>query len=131
MLDIDLFVRTYLLDRDIANASKAINIKESQGRALLTLPEVKDKMTALQSTPDYIISNLKRIADTAMSTQPLPHSQTDEVPEGYYDYDPAMALKALELLGKNKKLFTDKVEALNINTPFEDYIKRVEDDEEY
>ena len=139
-----------------------LNDKKAQERAgytsydptLLDNPEiqreierlVQEKTETLQITSDYVLSNLKKIADDCM--KPIPKTQMNKDGDQFFFTDPDgnmmfekntnQALKALELLGKYHALFTDKsATELNATTnatatiKFEDYLNKVEDEEEW
>ena len=141
-----LFTQEYIQD---------LNDKKAQERAgytkydphLLDNPDIQreidrlleDKLNTLQITSDYILSNLKNIVDESL--RPTPKTQMNKDGEQFFYTDPegnmifekdtAPALKALELLGKYKSLFTDKTENVNVNTNFEEYLNKISDTEEW
>jgi phage terminase small subunit len=101
-----MFVAEYIVSLNATDAAKKAGYSErtamEQGYQLLQKTSVqkalqealnqREKRTGI--TADYVLNSLKQIADASM---------------GAADYNPAN--KALELLGKHLKLFTDKIEA--------------------
>lgn len=68
-------------------------------------------------TADYVLSNLAQIVERCLERAPVMVGQgkdrqqlVDEEGRHVWEFNPAGANKALELLGKHLKLFTDKVE---------------------
>lgn len=105
------FVLEYLKDsngkQSAIRAGYAPKSAEVQASELLRLPKVQkflkaknDKIEAnCEITKEYILSSLKYVADTSMTPDPM----TGKI-------DATGANRALELLGKNKALFTEKIE---------------------
>lgn len=62
-----------------------------------------------QIDADYILTNIKAMFERCSQAVPVLDKSGKPIP-GEWRFDSFGALKALELLGKNKKLFTDKVE---------------------
>jgi phage terminase small subunit len=101
-----MFVAEYLIDLNATQAAiragYSVKTANEQGCRLLANVSIKEALAEAQEarvkragiTADYVLNSLKKIADESM---------------GAADYNPAN--KALELLGKHLKLFTDKIEA--------------------
>lgn len=101
-----MFVAEYLIDLNqtqaAVRAGYSVSTAAEQASRLLTNVKIQEVIQEAQRarekrtgiTADYVLNSLKKIADESM---------------GAADYNPAN--KALELLGKHLKLFTDKVEA--------------------
>lgn len=141
-----LFTQEYLQDLDDKKAQKRAGIHPYDPH-LLENPDIRreidrlmeEKLTTLQITSDYILSNLKNIVEDSL--RPIPKSQMNKDGEQFFFTDPegnmifeketSQALKALELLGKYKSLFTDKTENINVNTNFEEYLNKVTDESEW
>lgn len=98
---------------------------------------LKNKTATLNVTTDYVLANLHRITEDSMGRIKHVHipEPTENNPDPtpvittHEDYD--MAIKALTLLGKYNKMFTERSENINVSTNFEEYIKKVESDDEY
>lgn len=103
-----LFVKEYLVDLNATRAAIAAGYSEktaySQGQRLLKHAEVAQKIAAnaqkltekLEITTDYVLNGIKAVVERSIQ-------------EGE-EYDAFAALKGYELLGKYRKLFTDRVE---------------------
>lgn len=60
---------------------------------------------------DYVLTSLKAVADRCMQAEPVMVRDGDEMIEsGEFKFEHAGANRALELLGKNQNLFTDKLD---------------------
>ena len=59
-------------------------------------------------TAEYVLSSLKSVAERCQQAEPV--LDREGKPTGEYQFKEAGANKALELLGKNLKLFTDRIE---------------------
>jgi len=104
------FVEEYLIDFNATRAAKAAGYSEKTARSLATdvlanpcvQAIIKEKMQKLSEraelTVDYVIDNLREIVRRSMNP-----------PEGQRPNFPA-ANKALELLGRHRGMFTDRVE---------------------
>lgn len=141
-----LFTQEYVQDLDDRAAQKRAGYKKYD-KNLLDNPDIRreidrlleDKLTSLQITSEYVLSNLKKIVDDSL--KPTPKTQMNKDGEQFFFTDPegkmifekdtGPALKALELLGKYKSLFTDKTENINVNTNFEEYLNKVSDESEW
>jgi phage terminase small subunit len=61
-----------------------------------------------QSDADFVLTNLKKMYDRCSQEVPVLDRQGN--PTGEFRFDSYGALKALELLGKHLKMFTDKIQ---------------------
>ena len=117
---------------DVKKIAKEMNMSLRDLEELSQEPEVQEQLKLMKETTlttnDYVLGNLKRITDVALAHKPHPASPQDSP---YYEYNPTIALKSLELLGKHNRLFSDRVDATLINTNFEEYIQKVESKDEY
>ncbi len=114
------FVREYLVDLNATQA--AIRAGYSQKRASELGYQLLQKTTVQQEiqkamdarakrteiTADYVLQGLKTVADRCMQGEPVTDREGN--PTGEWRFDSGGANRALELLGKNLKLFTDKME---------------------
>lgn len=141
-----LFVEEYMVDLNDRAAQKRANISPYDP-SLLSRPDIRreierrteEKTRALSITSDYVLSHIKDIVEEAAI--PTPKTQINKNGEQYffydeegntiYDHNYATQLRALELLGKYKSLFTDKSETtVNVNS-IDHYLSQVEDKEEW
>jgi phage terminase small subunit len=114
------FVREYLIDLNATQAAIRAGYSEATAKEMgyenLTKPHIKGKIDKainersekLQISAEYVLSSLKEVAERCMQATPVYDS--DGEPTGEYRFEHSGANKALELLGKHLKLFTDKVE---------------------
>lgn len=151
------FCEEYLIDLNATQAAIRAGYSKktaySIGWELLKKPEIRlridgeieqrSKRTLI--TADYVIEKLKQVAERSMQDQPVMKwdygekmmlqetatildEQGEEKEVGVYEFDSMGANKALELLGKHLKLFTDKVEEsgskeLTIKVQYEKKVK--------
>lgn len=66
---------------------------------------IKDRQMRMQVNEDYVIAGLVRVYERCMEDEPV---MRDGEQTGQYQFNAAGALKALELLGKHQKMFSDK-----------------------
>lgn len=119
-----IFVREYLIDFNAMGA--AIRAGYSQKRAdqsgyqLLRNIEIQaeiqkaieERERRTEITADYVLKSLYKVAERCLQETPVIDKEGN--PTGEWRFEPAGANKALELLGKNLKLFTDKVDLRKI-----------------
>lgn len=122
------FVDEYLIDLNATQAAKRAGYSEktahSQGERLLRNVEIAQALNAAQSarsertkiTADYVLLGLQEVAERCLQRAPVMTGRgedreqlLDEEGRNVWEFDAAGANKAFELLGKNLKLFTDKV----------------------
>jgi phage terminase small subunit len=80
-----------------------VKVQEAVQEAL----KLREERTAI--TADYVLTGLKKVHERC--AQEVPVLDREGNPTGEYRFDASGANKALELLGKHLKLFTDKIEA--------------------
>ena len=139
------FVNYYIETLDDKKAQKMAHITPYDPTLLdrpdinsLISPKVEEHFSTLDITDEYIISRIKDTYEAA--ARPIPRTKFDK--DGnqlfYYTEDnkPIMErnlnaeLKALELLGRYRSLFTDNTN-IDLTTDFEKYISNVTDTEEW
>lgn len=117
-----LFCLEYLKDRNGTQAAiragyskHTANEQSAQLLAKLSIKEflaskMQKQEEKLEITAEYILAGIKRMAEVCGKTVTVPEDEIKNIPSREIPVDASAALKALELLGKNKKLFVDKVE---------------------
>jgi len=114
------FILEYLVDLNAsAAAARAGYSKKNahiKGYRLLKDPRItaeidrarQERISRTEITADYVLSQLKEIVERCMQREAVKDRSGKET--GEYRFDASGANKALELLGKHLKLFTDKTE---------------------
>lgn len=78
---------------------------------------LEERQKRLEIDEDWVVNRLRDIHDRCMQAEPVYSSfavanEDGEMPEPkYYKFDASGALKALELLGKHMRMFSDKVDS--------------------
>lgn len=99
------FIDEYLIDLNATAAAARAGYKDpNKGRQLVTKSNVsqaiaerlKERQQRTEITQDYVLRNLKKIAEKSMGYSDAPHQQA--------------ATKALELLGKHLGMFRESVQ---------------------
>lgn len=139
------FVNNYIETLDDKKAQKDAGITPYDP-SLLARPDINrlisDKLQehfqTLDITDEYILSNIKKVFEDA--SRPVPRVKIDKYGDQIYyqtqdgkpimDIDRSSQLKALELLGRYRSLFTDKTQ-MDVTTDFEKYISQAQDKEEW
>lgn len=113
------FVREYMVDFNAAQAAirAGYSVKSAPfvGYENLNKPYIaaeidklkKERADAADLKAEWVINNLIEVAERCMQSEPVRDKEGN--PTGEYTFNAAGANKALELLGKYKNLFTDKV----------------------
>ena len=139
------FVNNYIETLDDKKSQKDAGITPYDP-SLLSRPDINriisDKLqehfATLDITDEYILSNIKKVFEDA--SRPVPRVKIDKDGNQIYyttpdskpimDIDRSSQLKALELLGRYRSLFTDKTQ-MDVTTDFEKYISTAQDKEEW
>ena len=100
--------------------------------------KLEQHFATLDITDEYILSRIKNVAEEA--SRPVPRIKIDkdgnqifyQYPDGrpVFERDYGSELKALELLGRYRSLFTDRQE-VDVTTDFEKYISDVSSESEW
>ena len=114
------------------------NLKNDPEINRLISEKLEEYFSTLDITDKYILSRIKQVAEDA--SRPVPKIKIDnEGNEIYYhdedgnqifERDYGSELRALELLGKYRSLFTDK-KSIDVTTDFEKFISKASDKEEW
>lgn len=139
------FVNEYIECLNDKQAQKASNIHPYDPHLLerpdinqLISEKLQEHFQTLDITDEYILSNIKKVFEDA--SRPVPRVKIDKDGNQIYyttpdskpimDIDRSSQLKALELLGRYRSLFTDKSQ-VDVTTDFEKYISTAQDKEEW
>jgi phage terminase small subunit len=114
------FVLEYMKDLNATQAAIRAGYSEKtakqQGSRLLTNADLMTEVTKqrvkqekrTEITADYVLNSIVEVVERCK--QAVPSRDHEGNPTGEYSFEATAALKGLELLGRHKKLFTDKVE---------------------
>ena len=130
----NIFVQEYLKDCNATQAAIRAGYSEhtaySIGQRLMKDVSIQeairkgmdDRKERARLTADYVIDNLREIAERCMQKSPVMvkgEQATDDEGRHIWTFDAKNAIRALELLGRHMGMFTDKV---NVQTVDEDAI---------
>lgn len=114
------------------------NLLKKPEIARMISERLEQHFATLDITDEYILANIKEVAESA--SRPIPRIKIDkdgnqifyQTQDGkpIFDRDYSSQLKALELLGRYRALFTDKQE-VDLTTDFEKYIADVSSESEW
>lgn len=116
----ELFCQEYIKDHNATQAAiragYSVTAAKQEGSRLLTFDDVSERISALSVdvakrngiTQDWVIQNLKSVAERCMQVEPVLDREGN--PTGEFIFQANGANKSLELLGKTAGLFNDKLD---------------------
>lgn len=114
-----LFVKEYLVDLNATQAAIRAGYKKSTAYSIgaenLTKPviqeaiqkQIKKREEKTELNAEWVLKKLETIANRCMQEEEV---ISKDGPTGEYKFDSSGANKAIELIGKHLKMFTDKIE---------------------
>lgn len=126
----NVFVQEYLKDCNATQAAIRAGYSEhtaySIGQRLMKDKDIQeairtgmdDRKERSRLTADYVIDNLREIAERCMQKRPVMvkgEQATDDDGNHLWTFDAKNAIRALELLGRHMAMFTDKLSVQNDN----------------
>lgn len=142
------FCQEYLIDCNATQAAIRAGYSEktagSTGSENMQKPEIRARIEELQAeqterteiTADFVLSGLKEVALRCLQKQPVMEwdyasksmvQAKDENGNDMWQFDSQGANRALELLGKHKSLFTDKVQQTEVKSIDPESLKAIAD----
>lgn len=121
----EAFCDEYMIDLNATRAAIRAGYSEDSAKQIasenLSKPDVAERIIELKAerssrteiTSDYVLSNLKEVAERCMVTVPVMEYDHDEkkmVKTGEYKFEHSGANKSLELLGKHLGIFVERKE---------------------
>lgn len=116
----DKFCREYLVDLNATQAAiragySAKTAAVAASRLLINV-NIQERIQTKQNklaekteiTQEYIVNNLKKVAERSMQAEPVLDKNGEET--GEYQFNATGANKSLELLGKHLGLFSEKID---------------------
>lgn len=126
------FIGEYMKDQNAAQAAVRAGLNYGSADRLMANPavkaEIEKRLKVVEEKANvsaiYVLSSLKEVAERCMQRVPVMIRDPDDgrrmihkteedkhgVDQGVWEFDSNGANRALELLGKHLKLFTDRVE---------------------
>lgn len=114
-----LFCKEYLVDLNATQAAVRAGYSKKTAKEIgfenLTKPHLVELIQELMNKRskkveidgDWVLSKLKQVAERCMQEEPV---IAQGEPTGEFKFDSSGANKALELIGKHHKLFTEKID---------------------
>ena len=124
----EAFCEEYIVDLNATQAAIRAGYSENAASEIgyenLSKPQLAERIAELKAersarteiTADYVLSNLKSVAERCMQAEPVTvRIDGEEQETGEYKFEHSGANKSLELLGKHLGLFVDKKEVSGPN----------------
>lgn len=130
----DLFVEEYLVDLNATQAAIRAGYSERSaevtGHRLLRDAKVaaaiaeaqKARSERTEITADWVLKNLKTVAERCMQAEPVLDRDGKET--GEFTFNASGANRSLELIGKHLKMFTDRTE-IDASDPLKELFNQI------
>ncbi|GFE56407.1 terminase small subunit [Geobacter sp. AOG1] len=131
----ELFVVEYLKDLNATQAAIRAGYSAKTARQIaeenLSKPYImaaineakKERIEEVKLDANYVLTNLQKVVERCMQAVPVLKKEGGEwVETGEFRFDSSGANRALELIGKHNKMFTDVVEMNNFDNLTEEQL---------
>lgn len=132
----ELFCQEFSVSFNASDAARKAGFSAARCRAtgseLLTEPEVqlrlaeiiRERSAKIQSAEFDVLAKVREVVDRCMQAAPVYDRKGEQVEGGVWQFEPAAALRGLELLGKHEGLFSSHLDITVTEAKAKETIKR-------